>query len=91
MAANSARHYAPYALALLLPLLGLRKRSSSRKISKAISLALLLVTGCLATSALTGCGTGNGFFGQPEATYAVSVTATSGTVQHTTVVNLQVE
>jgi len=91
VAANSARHYAPYALALLLPLLGLRKRSSSRKITKAIRLALLLVTGCLATSTLTGCGTGNGFFGEPETTYAVSVTATSGTVQHTSVVNLQVE
>jgi large repetitive protein len=81
---------APIALALFLPLLAL---GTLRRRHRWISL-LLLVMSVFAGSAFLGCAgghTGNGFFGQEPKTYAVLITATSGTVQHTINVNLQVQ
>jgi trimeric autotransporter adhesin len=40
---------------------------------------------------LSGCGTNNGFFGQPSQTYTITVTATSGTLSHATTVTLTIE
>ena len=40
------------------------------------------------TTGLTGCGTGNGFFGQVPKTYNITITATSGTIQHSVNVTL---
>ena len=40
---------------------------------------------------LTGCSATGGFFGQPEKTYTATVTATSGTLSHSTTVTLTVE
>jgi hypothetical protein len=89
---NFGRSYAPLAWGLLLPLLGSgRLRRIRRKLSGAISLVLLLATGFLTISTLSGCGSPNGFFAQPQRTYAVTITATSGAAQHSVVVNLQVE
>jgi hypothetical protein len=56
--------------------------------------ALLLIVGIFAVGALSGCGTatnGNGFFDQTPKTYPVVVTITSGSVQHTLNVSLQVQ
>jgi hypothetical protein len=52
---------------------------------------LLLAAGTAVTAGLTGCGSGNGFFGDAQKTYTVTLTATSGTVQHTTAVTLNVQ
>ncbi len=80
---------APIALALLLPALawsGLRRRR------RWISGMLLVIAGVCATSALSGCGTsGNGYFGHAQKTYPLTITATSGTMQHTINVSLVVQ
>jgi hypothetical protein len=47
--------------------------------------------GLAATVGLTGCGSGNGFFGQQQGTYTVTVTATAGPVSHSTNVMLTVQ
>jgi hypothetical protein len=42
-------------------------------------------------TALGGCGSTNGFFGQPQKTYIVTVTVTTGTLSHSTNVTLTVQ
>jgi len=81
--------FAPVAFAVLLPLLGLRKLR--RKLGRGASLILLLASSALAVSSLAGCSQGVGFFGQPVQNYTVTVTASSGGVQHSATVNLQVQ
>ncbi len=72
---------------LLLPLFGLRRR---RKAGPLMMPLLLIVAAC--TMTLTGCGTNlNGYFGQPQKSYTITVTATSGTLVHTSTINLNVE
>jgi hypothetical protein len=39
---------------------------------------------------LSGCGSGNGFIGQPQTTSNLTVTATSGVLSHTTTLTLTV-
>jgi hypothetical protein len=51
----------------------------------------VMVLGLTAAVALGGCGSSNGFFGQPQKTYTVTVTATSGTLSHSTNLTLTVE
>jgi sugar lactone lactonase YvrE len=78
----------PITLALSLPLLALGVvRRRRRWLS-----VLVLVLGVFVGSAVTGCGanTGNGLFGQAPQTYPVVITVTSGTMQHTINVSLQV-
>jgi trimeric autotransporter adhesin len=71
---------------MLLPLLGFRR--IRKRLSK---VGLFLVLGIAAlgtTSALTGCG--GGYFGPPPASYPLTVTGTSGSLQHSTTVTLNV-
>ena len=56
-----------------------------------ITLAVLLLTSFGAVTAMTGCGGGFAYPKAPNQTYTVMVTATSGTVQQTTTVQLTVE
>jgi sugar lactone lactonase YvrE len=79
---------APIALALFVPLLALGTLRRRRRWLG----ALVLVAGLFAGSAVVGCGanTGNGLFGQAPQTYPVVITVTSGTMQHTINVTLQV-
>jgi hypothetical protein len=63
----------------------------SRKLRRKLGLLLLLAAGLAATLILNGCGSGNGFFGQQEGTYTVTLTATAGAVSHSTNVMLTVE
>jgi hypothetical protein len=66
-------------LALLLsPLLGTRRL---RRLGRTRLLMMVLLAGGMA--GLTGCGAGNGLFAQPPQNYTVTVTVTSGSVQHT--------
>jgi hypothetical protein len=53
--------------------------------------ALLFAAATAVAIGLTGCGSGNGFFGEAPASYTVTLTATSGTVQHSTTVTLNVQ
>jgi hypothetical protein len=55
-------------------------------------LFIVLLSGVAATTGLTGCGyNGNGFFGQAPHTYDITITATSGTIQHSVNVTLNVQ
>jgi hypothetical protein len=56
-----------------------------------ITMAVLLLTSFGAVTAMTGCGGGFAIPKAPTQTYTVTITATSGTVQQTTTVQLTVE
>jgi hypothetical protein len=66
---------------LLLPLTMLRRR-------RLTSLLAVIVT--IAAIGMSGCGAG-GYFSQPEQTYTVTITGTSGTLVHSTTVTLTVQ
>jgi trimeric autotransporter adhesin len=72
---------------LLLPFMA--KRSVREKLKGRMLLLVLLMAGM--TVAVTGCGTNNGFFLQSSQTYTLTVTATSGTLQHSQTVTLNVQ
>ncbi|MGA9670287.1 MAG: Ig-like domain-containing protein [Terracidiphilus sp.] len=85
----NGRKYEPLALALLLffGIGGLRKQ---RRILGRLLCVTVLLVGGVAASLLSGCESVH-FAPTPPATYAVNVTATSGTLQHTATytINLQ--
>ena len=86
------RKLAPLALALfLIPLLGAgRLRRQGRRLSKLASLLLLLVC-TLAGVMMTVTGCGGAAFKQSLQNYTITVTSTSGNMQHTASVTLVVE
>ena len=75
---------------LVLPFGVSRKRRAALRNTRVLSVAaVLLLLGGVA--GLTGCGSSNGFFGQPQKSYTLTVTATSGTLVRTTTVVLNVQ
>jgi Bacterial Ig-like domain (group 3)/FG-GAP-like repeat len=66
--------------------LGRRRRIGSRWLGWAF--AVIVLIGLLG---LGGCGSGSGFFGPPATTYTITVTATSGSLQHSTAVTLTIK
>jgi formate hydrogenlyase subunit 3/multisubunit Na+/H+ antiporter MnhD subunit len=82
----------PFSLAtlLLLPFAG-RLRRRARKLSGICAMLLLLIGTAAGMTMLSGCGSANGFLSQPQQSYTVTVTATSGTLTHSTTVTLTVE
>ncbi|HEY5330397.1 MAG TPA: MBG domain-containing protein [Acidobacteriaceae bacterium] len=93
IANNSSNSLPPITFALLLlPLAGVRRfRKSGKRMTRMACMLLLLGGGALATAALSGCGANNGFFGQSQKAYNVTITATSGAVSHTATVTLDLE
>jgi CSLREA domain-containing protein len=82
---------APFSMALLLlPFVG-RLHKAGKRFSRMLSILLLLAAGAAAVAGLSGCGSTIGFFGQPQKSYTVGVTATSGMLSHTSNVTLTVE
>jgi sugar lactone lactonase YvrE len=77
----------PWLAALLVvPLLGLRRRLRNLRV---MSCMLVLAATLLPTALLSGCG--GGYFAITTQTYTVTVTGTSGSIQHTTTVTLTVQ
>ena len=85
------RGLSPVALALLLLPFSGRLRRSAKKLSRFASLAVLLLAAAGALAGLTGCGVGEGIFAQPQQSYTVTVTGTSGALSHSTTVTLTVQ
>ena len=75
---------------LLLPFVGRLRRARNWPGQTAVVL-LMLTGGLIAMTGLSGCGGNNGFFGQQQKTYAITITATSGTLSHSTTVTLTVQ
>jgi hypothetical protein len=76
---------------LLLPLAG-RFRRAGRRLNRMLSVLLLVAAGLTAAAALNGCGgVSTGYFGQAPATSSITVTGTSGSLNHTASVSLTVE
>lgn len=90
-ALHSTEKIAPVMLAfLLLPLSG-RMRRRAGGFGRMVMMFLLLVGGGVMAAGLTGCGSSTGYFAQQQQSYNVVVTATSGSLQHSTTVTLTVQ
>jgi hypothetical protein len=78
-------------LALLLLPLSRRMRRSGNRLRRLMAVALLLLAGAGALSAVTGCGYSTGYFGQQGGSFAVTVTGTSGALTHSATTTLTVQ
>jgi hypothetical protein len=86
------RRVKAFALALLIPLLGAGTiRMRGKSLPRLVCLVLLVLGGAAVSSALSGCGSGNGFLVQSPQNYTVSITASSGSMLHTATVTLNVQ
>ena len=82
---------APLLAFTCLALLGAgRMRRRGRILRRMLCLLVLLGAG-MAAITLSGCGSNSGFFARAPQNYPVTVTATSGSLQHSTTVNLNVQ
>ncbi len=88
---SAGQRLAPFSLALLLlPFAGaLRKRG--RNLAKLVCLLLLAFASLAATAGLSGCGSANGYFAQPQKSYDVTITATAGNLTQTATFTVAVE
>jgi len=90
-AGGLGRTLAPFSLALLLLPFAGRMRRAGYRMGRLISLLLLLMIGAAAMTALSGCGSTNGYFGQPLTSYTITATATAGNVSRSTNLTLTVQ
>jgi hypothetical protein len=74
---------------LLLPLSAFRRMRSALRRTSLLSVLLLLAS-LGAMAGLSGCGAG-GLFGQPQKSYTLTVTGTSGSISHSATVTLTVQ
>jgi sugar lactone lactonase YvrE len=83
---------APFVLALLVFPFAFFRRIRRCGI-RALLFLFVLLGGLAATAGLSGCGgyNGNGFFGQNPQNYTITITATSGSIQHSVSVMLNVQ
>jgi YVTN family beta-propeller protein len=85
-AASQMRAIAPITLAtLLLPWMWVKRKTSGPP-----RLLVWLLLSLATLGSVMGCGVG-GYFSQPQQTYTITVTGTSGSLMHSTTVTLTVE
>jgi Bacterial Ig-like domain (group 3)/MBG domain (YGX type)/MBG domain/NHL repeat len=91
--ATPGRGLIPVALAfLLLPLAGTKRmRREGRRFGRMACLMLLVLAGLGATAAITGCGSHAGNTTNNGQSYTITITATSGAIQHTSTVTLDLQ
>jgi len=88
---STGQKLVPIAFALLLLPFSRRLRRSGKGLRK-LTLALMMLFGsAIALMGLAGCGSSNGFFGQPQQSYPITVTATSGNAQRSANITLTVQ
>ncbi len=76
---------------LLLPFAG-RLRRAGKRMRRTLPVLLLAAAALAVGAGVSGCGsTSSGFFGHPQQTYSVVITATSGSISHSTTVALIVQ
>jgi streptogramin lyase len=85
------RRFAPHALGMLLLPFARRIRRTGRRMSKIVSVILLMLASLVATAGLSACGSTNGFFSQGAKSYDVRITVTSGSVSRSTNMTLTVQ
>jgi hypothetical protein len=85
------RPLVPIALGLLLLPFSRRIRRRANKLTRLTAMLLLVLGGAAGVATLTGCGSSNGFLSQAEKSYTVMVTATSGSLSHSTTTTLIVQ
>jgi hypothetical protein len=83
--------YLPIALGMLLLPFAAARRLRKSKMGRNALLVLLLFVGAGAMAALSGCGAGDGVLGSSPQSFNLVITATSGGIQHTTNVTLNVQ
>ena len=81
----------PIGLATLLLLPFARRMRRAGKRFRGMVAILMLVAISAAVTGLSGCGATNGFFAAQPQTYTVTITATTGTLSHSTNVTLETE
>jgi large repetitive protein len=84
------RKLAPFALVCLL-LFGVGSMRKRRRALRGLFYLLVLIGAGTATSMMSGCDSPNGFFTQSPQNYTVTITATAGSLEHTTTVTLNVQ
>jgi predicted outer membrane repeat protein len=77
-ASNQPLHWAPISLCVMI-----FPWAVSKNRRRSLARLLLLAVVILISISMSGCGTNNGYFGQAQNTYAISITGTSGTLSHT--------
>ena len=85
---ESSNSSAPLLLCLLLLPCAVKLRRSGRNLSRWM---VWLLAALFMGTAFVGCGTPNGFFGQKPQSYTLTVTATTGNLNHSTQLTLKVE
>jgi hypothetical protein len=76
---------------LLLPLIGIGRLRRTNKRFERMGLLMLFLSTSAAMIGLSGCGTSSGSSGQASKNYTLTVTATSGSLQHSINLTLNVQ